>query len=132
MKNKGQSATELMILIGVLLIVCVAVLSQSLGRESITLNYRQELSAKEIASSLAFSINQIALSGSNSATDIFLPSSITDNTPYTISISKNIVSITYSNRQAQSSLITSNITSVPLASGNKYTIKNLNGLVQIA
>ncbi|MEK6967871.1 MAG: class III signal peptide-containing protein [Nanoarchaeota archaeon] len=129
MKKNGQTSTEFIILIAALLVVLVVMMNLFSGQDNLSFSYGQKLAATDIADSAAFVINEVALAGDNATGSFFLPSSIKDNLAYNLTINSSIVSVTYSGRQAQAALITSNVTSTKLTPGTKIIVRNNNGAI---
>lgn len=84
--RKGQLSVEVVILLSALLIILMAVISSfSISSDSSMFNTRTA-SAREYSEELAYAINNVYLAGDGATQLVNLPSTLIDNTNYSITI----------------------------------------------
>tara|TARA_Y100000310_G_scaffold110706_1_gene109153 strand:+ start:252 stop:668 length:417 start_codon:yes stop_codon:yes gene_type:complete len=97
MKIKSQISVEFIMVVSVVLIVFLVIFSIANKRNDILESQQTKLYAKQLAEKVAININSVFLAGPETNITISLPSSLKDESSYTLSIhpENHIVNIDY-------------------------------------
>ena len=130
MEKRAQSATELIVLSAVLLVVFLAFMSVISTRNQVSFALSKQFYAQEVGYTVSGAINDVYISGSNTNKSVFIPGKLKNQIDYNITVSARILKIAYSGSEVGFTLVTNNISGT-FIKGDWNQIVNNRGVIEI-
>jgi hypothetical protein len=135
--GKAQVSVEMVILLSALLILTMGIISSFASSSDRSFFSKRGMSAREFSEKLAYGINNVYLAGDGASADIVIPSTLIDNTNYSIVIfpSQHILEISWKASQDverhQVQLLTAGLAGKLSGIYGSVGLSNVNGTIII-
>jgi hypothetical protein len=135
--RKAQVSVEMIILLSALLILVMGIISTFSSASDRSLFNRRTVSAMEFSENLAYGINNVYLAGEGAGAEVVLPTTLIDNTDYSIIIypELHILEISWKARQDiethQVQLLTAQLGGKLSGINGSVSLSNVNGTIMI-
>ncbi|MEM4755617.1 MAG: hypothetical protein QW594_00610 [Candidatus Woesearchaeota archaeon] len=127
--SKAQVTVELMIITSLVFIIFIGIALVINEKNTQVMEYKRFLSAKDIADKAAFTINDVAIAGFGASNYYYIPSSLADGTPFTLTIipKQRVLVISWQDQRYAAALVTANIGGTLTLSEGRMQVTNRVG-----
>jgi len=128
MEKKGQVSIEFIIVIVLLLALFLFSLTIFSERNSGYIYSKESYEARLIADKLAAAVNTVHLAGPGTEANVLLEERGID---FNVSVTGNAVVVEWRDSHIDSGLLTDNVTTGAISTGNLVNVKNVNGGIEV-